>query len=317
MKISASLFTGSLLLVCYAKGQECPSLWKCHPTKTASPTLDANLDEWTEVEGIETSIKMITGVDYAPGAASYKCLYDESKIYFALEVPGFYRFNATDNHHCAAIATMMKVGVDATFLDMGGCSEAGFGSTCDEATLQACKTHRVDIGAHWELKTTTQGVMYPIGEGDSSVSAREAGPPGDDPVANKDDEWAVSPYCRFDDDDANAGNEWAGAWRHTNPVDGELGSYVFELSRLLKTPSLKTDGQMIAGETYSFGVAFWDPFQMEESGWTDVGHYLTGCSADWIELELVAEGTSDGASRSFTTLSLLLTSMVGAIVHIL
>jgi hypothetical protein len=98
----------------------------------------------------------------------------------------------------------------------------------------------------------------------------------------------VSAYCRLDDNDVDAGNEWSGAWAHSNPVDREAGTYSFELSRLLTTASSKTDAQLVAGATYQFGIAFWDPFQIEATGWTDSGHYITGCASNFIDLTLKA-----------------------------
>jgi hypothetical protein len=47
---------------------------------------------------------------YGLGEASYKCVHDSEKLYFALEIPGEYRFNATNDEQCAAIGTMMKMG---------------------------------------------------------------------------------------------------------------------------------------------------------------------------------------------------------------
>ena len=104
------------------------------------------------------------------------------------------------------------------------------------------------------------GTNYPINVVDGS---------GNDLVANKDDEYSVGSFCRFDDDDADAGNEWAGAWMHTNPADatdiamtranedGEPGSYIFEMSRLLTTASTATDAQLEAGKAIDFGFAYW------------------------------------------------------------
>ena len=110
----------------------------------------------------------------------------------------------------------------------------------------------------------------------------------------------MSPYCRAFDDGEAAGNEWAGAWLHTDPSEiGADGHYHFELSRLLKTKSSKTDKQFLtAGETYSFGIAYWDPFQTETDGWTDAGHFLTGCANQWIDLELEAKDTTGGKTSS-------------------
>ena len=89
--------------------------------------------------------------------------------------------------------------------------------------------------------------------------------PGNDLVANNDDEYAVGPFCRFDDDDAKAANEWEGAWLHTSPAKVERsvddvndeGYYIFEMSRSLQTASEETDAQLEAGKAIDFGFAFW------------------------------------------------------------
>ena len=154
---------------------------------------------------------------------------------------------------------------------LGGCSD-GFPASCEDYT--------VDIGAHWELSGTQQGKFYPMNA--------TSGSGGGDLVANKDDKYAASPYCRPEDDDEAATNEWSGSWAHSNPEIGEEGNYVFEMSRFLTTMSQTSDIQLAAGETYSFGIAFWDPFETEEEGWSNPGHYVTGCANQWIDLELKA-----------------------------
>lgn len=119
-------------------------------------------------------------------------------------------------------------------------------------------------------------------------------------IANKDDEYAVSSFCRFDDGDGgsdpNAGNEWEGAWLHSEPTEGTMGDYIFEMSRSLKTASTLTDAQLEPGDTIEFGVAYWDPNETE-MGWTASGHFLTGCGTDWIDLVLEADSqNADGPS---------------------
>jgi hypothetical protein len=140
---------------------------------------------------------------------------------------------------------------------------------------------------------------------------------GNDLVANNDDEYGVSPFCRFDDDDDKAGSEWSGAWVHTNPIDGEFGYYRFELSRPLTTASSVTDKQMAVGGSYEFGIAFWDPFETED-GWTDAGHYLTGCSSEWIDLVVEVEGASGSGSDRLTaagsTMIMMIMTSVAAVV---
>lgn len=170
---------------------------------------------------------------------------------------------------------------------MGGCPDAFAG--CEEGVPETCDAYRVDIGAHWELSGTERGIFYgvnsvaPSGSDNATTTAPGT---GNDLIATKNDEYAVSPFCRFDDDDEMADNEWSGAWDHTNPVEGQFGTYHFELSRKLVTDSTVSDAQLRAGETIQFGVAFWDPYEIEESGWTDSGHFVTGCGHKWIDLEL-------------------------------
>jgi hypothetical protein len=55
---------------------------------------------------------------------------------------------------------------------------------------------------------------------------------------------------------------------------------------------------MMPGGTYEFGIAFWDPYESDADGWSDAGHYVTGCTEDWIEMELVASSGGGGGSPS-------------------
>ena len=62
--------------------------------------------------------------------------------------------------------------------NMGGCPLAMGPDKCD-VVPGGCESHLVDIGGHWELKTTQMGVTYGVD--------LETGT-GNDPIANKDDE---------------------------------------------------------------------------------------------------------------------------------
>jgi len=157
--ILAATLLAATTISCNA--QECPSQWKCYPTTTA-PTLDGDLSEWNQTEGIETTLQgALTGTPYMEGMAStFKCQYDSDNIYLSLSIPGLFRFNSTSNEQCAAIATMQKIGVDATFYNMGGCADAPEGNACDANILETCDAHRVDIGAHWELRYVIHGCRY-------------------------------------------------------------------------------------------------------------------------------------------------------------
>jgi hypothetical protein len=178
---------------------------------------------------------------------------------------------------------------------MGGCPEAMEYGCEDGVIPPECDDYLVDLGAHWELSTTEMGVEYMMNATTGS---------GNDLVANKDDEFAAGPFCRSDDNDSAAGNEWSGSWSHSNPVEGGDGVYRFEISRTLTTASTVSDKQMAVGETYEFGIAYWDPFETE-AGWTAAGHFVTGCSSEWIELVLEAEGSSTAAGLRNTALALL------------
>ena len=266
---SALLSLAASTVVTVVAAQECGTTWMCNPTITP-PTLDGNLTDWADVVGAyqSTMVQPLTAAVYDAGDVTYKCQYDADNIYFALEIPGEFRFNATNDHQCASIATMTKIGSMATFDNMGGCPDAMGGCTAGGAIPDTCTDYRVDIGAHWELSETNAGSMYGIG-----------------------DEYSASPYCRLEDDDADAGQEWSGAWAHTNPVEGESGMYQFELVRSLKTASTFSDAQITAGDTIQFGVAFWDPFETDE-GWDDATHFVTGCANNWIDLELAVDSVS-------------------------
>jgi hypothetical protein len=77
--------------------------------------------------------------------------------------------------------------------------------------------------------------------------------------------------------------------RTSSPDD----KYIFEMSRLLKTASTRTDAQLEAGQTIGFGVAFWDP-NIFEAGWNAPSHYVTGCSQNWIDLILATDDMDVG-----------------------
>lgn len=279
----------------WADGETCAAVESinCVPVSTA-PTLDGKTEDWSSVEVFEAPLTsaLVATQHYSRGAGSVKiqCSYDTERIYFLLQVPGPYRFDTDDNHLCASVSTMFKMGEDATLYNMGGCPVGdALKGDCDKEP-DGCDAYKVDLGGHWELRTTEMGTYY--GPNTST---------GDDLEANKDDEYSVSPYCRFDDDDAKAGNEWEGAWLHSNPIDyavvglkpragsDDEGVYTFEMARSLKTASDETDAQLEPGQAIDFGVAFWDPFENNTTGWTDSGHYVTGCSKDWISLRLVDE----------------------------
>jgi len=259
----------SIFLVCIslAKASVCPTSLECVSTMTP-PTLDGDLSEWSSVNGTQTELYGLAGNVYAPGLADYKCMYNDTHIFFAMEIPGAYRFNSSSNAQCASVAIMFKIGESALYYGMGGCPLASSG--CSSGVPSGCDPYRVDIGAHWELASTEQGVEYGVNLGSSDALA--------------DDEYAVSPTCRLDDDGSNSGNEWNVAWSY-EAFNSTFGDYKFELARSLSTMSESTDRQLSVGQSYSVGFAYWDPNETAD-GWTDPGHYVTGCAADWMDMTI-------------------------------
>ena len=75
------------------------------------PTLDGDLSDWADVTGITTPLMMAEKmVMYEPGNLDIKCLFDDTRIYFALMVPGAFRFSTEDNKLCAAVGkSLMKL----------------------------------------------------------------------------------------------------------------------------------------------------------------------------------------------------------------
>lgn len=156
---------------------------------------------------------------------------------------------------------MFNVGADATYVSMGGCSAGQNKSMCGALMASGkCASNTVDL-VRFGGKQTQRG---------KASSAQK-------------DEYGFSPYCRSNDNGTGTGNEWVGAWDHSDPTGTAIGNYTFELTRSLTTMSAANDVQLTINQTYSFGIAFWDPMQTA-AGWTNDGHYITGCGLDWITL---------------------------------
>ncbi|KAL7445572.1 hypothetical protein ACHAXM_009928 [Skeletonema potamos] len=280
-----------------ATANSCTSISTLQCQKTATPpSLDTSGDTWSAIETVETPLTAaLTSQLYTPGNVKIQCVYDDEQVYFRFQVPGKYSFDSTNDEKCAAMSEMFQIGEKAELYNMGNCP-MGMGSC---SGLADCSEYLVDVSPHFELASTERAVIYEPNTGT-----------GDDAIANKDDEYAVSPYCRNDDDGSNAGNEWYGAWNFATAVaqqrvvsDGEDGYYIFEVSRSLTTPSPETDVQLVPGKAVGWGFAFWDPFETD-NGWTDSGHYVTGCSQDWIDLILVTdEPTTLPANETSTAIT--------------
>jgi hypothetical protein len=110
--VKAMIFGRSLTMVLLAlgavKAQLCADpggVLTCHPVVGDLPLLDGDLSDWADVVGIETSLYApLTLQQYGPGKAKVKCAHSDDRIFMTLEIPGKYRFNATSNEMCAAVA---------------------------------------------------------------------------------------------------------------------------------------------------------------------------------------------------------------------
>ena len=116
--IVAIAIAAAAAMVSDAAAADCssPKKFICHPT-TTPPTLDGDLSDWSDhpEPAVTSSLTAaMGGMMYEAGDLTMKCVYDESRIYFAFQVPGAYRFDPNDDHFCASISTMMQVGADAT-----------------------------------------------------------------------------------------------------------------------------------------------------------------------------------------------------------
>jgi hypothetical protein len=93
MKLSFFAFLSAVAVV-HGQDDKCqvPGTLTCMPISSdtsasvgrqiATPALDGDLAEWADVTGgIVTPMRNIFGKMYEEGDATYKCLYDEEKIY--------------------------------------------------------------------------------------------------------------------------------------------------------------------------------------------------------------------------------------------
>jgi hypothetical protein len=63
----------------------------------------------------------------------------------SFEIPGLYRFNPESDEECAAIGTMMKMGKNASYINMGGCPDA-MEVGCETGMPSSCDDYMVDLG---------------------------------------------------------------------------------------------------------------------------------------------------------------------------
>ncbi|XP_047313175.1 uncharacterized protein LOC124916494 [Impatiens glandulifera] len=259
-------------------------------------TLDGHIQDWKDIEGSEFSLLPALDPDvdkeYRGGEMTIKALHDGSEVFFMLQVDGSYTYLKGDSHRCASVALMFQIGENATYYNMGGCSEAP-----DTCTSKTCHGHEVDI-MHFATGNAIPGRLYGSNPLDNINGNRG------NRFGHLEDVYAWNPHCRYLDGMGPSGNvsatkhNWKGVWWHSsftrssgfveedNPYgsEGQSGAYYFEFSRPFRTMDrLQQDVQFTIGRTSKVSVAFWYP----EDGkpWHASGHYSIGC--DWIGFDVL------------------------------
>ncbi|KAG6556314.1 hypothetical protein Mapa_002256 [Marchantia paleacea] len=283
-------------------------------------TVDADSKDWVGIPYYQFVLtQAITADPKAPypqdsGRMQIKTVHDGRDIFFLLEVPGDYVYEDGLNTGCPSVALMFGVGDDATYHNMGGCTEKS-----DTCTSSTCAGHEVDI-MHFSIGSAIPGRLYGANLLDNLNGT------GADSVGHLNDMYSWNPHCRHVDglgpndqkEGAGAQNDWRGAWTHTSIQNdyglvqgdspygkaGTKGFYIFELARPLRTADrFQQDAQFTIGATHPMAAALWYP--VGNVPWSAHEHYSANC--DWIPLKILsAAGTgSETISRVVDTLSIL------------
>jgi len=214
------------------------------------------------------TLASIASEDVPDVESNVKVAHDGENIYMLFAVSDDYDFVLEDHKLSPAVGIMWAVEAAAG-------PHMGIGE--DESEEPFDSLGMVDIW-HWELDCVAGadngGAVSGPGDGND---------PGNDAACNMDDEWSTDPETREDDNGDGAENSLLGVWMHTNPVDGEAGTWYFEMSRPLQTGDAQ-DGQFTVGETALLALAYWDP-DVSPEGWDDATHVVSS-EAGWIEVTL-------------------------------
>lgn len=271
------------------------------PFLPGSITVDGLPTDWSSVTATKLDLLPALTDDpknaYPGGSMQIKVAHNGHDIFFLVQVPGTYVFNANEQN-MAAIAMMFPVGDDATYHNMGGCPEAP--GVCNATN---CFGHEVDL-VHFELNQAIPGRLYGANIADSLAGT------GADRYGKLDDGYAWNPHCRSVDGMTPAGNvtvggqnNWRGSWTHSTTdttyglvaadspygaLDG-AGTYTFEFARPLRTNDvLQQDAQFTIGSTAKMAAAFW--FPIAGAMWEPYQHFSASC--DWLPLEIVSAASS-------------------------
>ncbi|XP_009411626.2 uncharacterized protein LOC103993326 [Musa acuminata AAA Group] len=258
-------------------------------------TVDGHADDWTDIEASEFALLPALDFDedkaYGGGRMSVRAVHDGINVFFMLQVDGEYAYLKGENNRCPSVALMFQVGENATYQNMGGCSDLP--GTC---TANSCRGHEVDI-MHFSIGNAIPGRLYGGNLMDNINGT------GKDSFGHLVDTYAWNPHCRYLDgigpkaNTSNARNDWQGAWWHSSITfhsgmveedspygkDGEKGTYFFEFSRPLRTMDrFQQDVQFTIGQASKVAMAFWYP--TSGNPWSKSDHYSASCN--WLPLDI-------------------------------
>jgi hypothetical protein len=226
--------------------------------------VDGDPSDWADVDGLEFTMEAIAGEEIESHDGTFKAAHDDEFLYVLFTVDDDYDWNAEDAHLSASNAVSWAI-------DAGAGPHMGSEEPDRETSLGM-----IDIW-HWELECG-------LGE---DMGGRVAGPgdgdPGNDSGCNFDDEWSTTPEIREDDNGDGAENSLLGVFTHSNPVEGEDGTWYFEMSRPLQTGDAQ-DAQFEVGGSSLLALAYWDADNSSE-GWDDAEHVQTS-NQGFIEVTL-------------------------------
>ena len=211
-------------------------------------TLDGEIADWADIPAFPVELRAIADREGSVGSydARLRVAADGATLYVLVEVDDDYDFNLEDHNLSPALAVLFLVDPDAG---------TAMGATEDD---QEASLGLTDVW-HWELDCVA-----------GSLSGVVAVAGGNDPFCNLDDEWALTPEDRGDDE---LETSLIGVWSHTNPVAAGEGTWVFEMARPLQTGDPE-DAQLSPGGVATISLAYWDPDETPD-GWEDDGHAVS------------------------------------------
>lgn len=228
----------------------------------SSITVDGDISDWEDVEGLSLTLAAIQGESAPSKEAFIKVAYDTNFVYVLFAVEDDFNWSDVDPHFSGAPAIMWPIESSAG-PHMGGDDPSGHPGL-----------GMVDIW-YWRLDC-------PIGaEQGGAVSGPGNGDPGNDDACNFDDEWATDPDTNEDDVGPDAENSLLGVFSHSNPVEDGAGVWYFEMRRPLQTGDPQ-DAQFGPGGTTRLALAYWDP-DAGQNGWGRRDH-VQSSNMGWINV---------------------------------